>query len=305
MRLPFAVATALVALVCSAASAHAEVGFGPPVVVYVPADSQLVDVLRTQVVLDEPYGAQDVTVAATLHAGGRRFALPEVTLHATDRPQTVRQALPPDAVAHLARLRRTTPGATGLVDYRITAVGRDGVPSTDTARSRVTFSPPVRSARPTTIPVRGVAFTGSTQAAWGTIALAQPRGWPRTSRPDTARPTFAFVAVVPGCEAWLRASAVAVAMRDPSAYLAGAGGAGDRVFAGALSMVRSSPEDAVRPSATAVSLRRIARHRYAGVRVNAFLLGGCPAAAARDPRFVRDLLAAVHRARVAVAVRPW
>jgi hypothetical protein len=170
----------------------------------------------------------------------------------------------------------------------------------------VTFSPPVLSARPTRISVQNVIVTGSRppQIASGTVALAQPRDWPRTSEAGASLATFSPVPISGRCDASLIARAVVVAVRDPVAYLARAGGAGDTVRAGRWYRVRATRGEFPAPSATAIAMRRIDRHRYAGARVDVRFEPACPQDAARDPRLIRDLLHAVRSARPALDLGP-
>jgi hypothetical protein len=293
------------ALALVAAPARAEVGVGPPVLAGVPLNARLVDVLHTDVVTDDPSAVIDATISVTVRAGGQDFALPSVAVRATGAPQRLDQRLPPAAVARIAQIRRYAPGSVGLVTYTIIAADPrwlDQTPVTDTERSRVTFSPPVRSARPTRIGLHSVLVTGSrpAQAASGTVALAQPRDWPRTSEAGASLATFSPLPISPGCHASLIASAVVVAVRDPVAYVARVGGAGDTVRAGRWYRVRATRGEFLTPSATAVAVRRIGRHRYAGARVDVRFEPGCPQGAAHDRRLIDDLLRAVRGARTAL-----
>jgi hypothetical protein len=290
------------AMAWSGPSASAEVGFGPPVVAGVPLNSRLTGVLRTVVVTDDPTVSIDATITAKVAAGGRQLAtLGPFAVHASGIPQRVDMALPADAAATLRRIERRPPHAGGVVSYAVTVPGLDpaGPPTTTYAMSsRVSLHPPVHAARPTRMAVDNGVFGGSGQTGW--VSLPAPRAWPRTSIDGRHLATYGPIVVSPSCGAYLVAHPVQVAVKDPASYVNGVGGPGSTVRTGRLYRVRATGEDQAVPTAAAVGLRHVARHRYAGARIDVTFDPGCPPASGRATRLVDALATAVRH----VAVHP-
>jgi hypothetical protein len=297
----------LVGLVCGltsgGASASAEVGFGPPVRAEVPRNSRLTAVLRTVVVTDDPTAAIDATITANVVGAGEQLAtLGPFAVHATGMPQRVDMALPADAVAAVRRIERDLPRAGGVVSYAVTVPNPDpaGPPTlTYAMSSRVSLHRPVHARRPTRIAVKNGAFGGSGgQTATGWVSLPAPSAWPRTSIDGRPLATYGPIAVSPTCGAYLVAHPVQVAVKHPTSYVNGVGGRGSTVRAGRLYRVRATGRDEPVPTAAAVGVVRVARHRYAGARIDVTFDPECPPASGRATRLVDALVTAVRRVTV-------
>jgi hypothetical protein len=76
------------------------------------------------------------------------------------------------------------------------------------------------------------------------------------------------------------------------------GGRGSTVRAGRLYRVRATGRDEPVPTAAAVGVVRVARHRYAGARIDVTFDPECPPASGRATRLVDALVTAVRRVTV-------
>jgi hypothetical protein len=290
-------------LVWNGAPAPADIGFGPPVVAGVPRNSRLTAVLRTVVVTDDPTVAIDATITAKVIGAGQELAtLGPYAAHASGMPQRVDMPLPADAVAALRRIERDAPHAAGTVSYAVTIPNLDPAgPSTltYTMSSRVSLHRPVHATRPTRIAVNHGLFGGSGgQTATGWVSLPAPSAWPRTSIDGRRLATYGPVAVGRSCNAYLMAQPVEVAVKDPASYVNRVGGPGSTVRAGRLYRVRATGGDEPVPTAAAVGLVRVARHRYAGARIDATFDPECAPGSGRATRLVDALVSAVRRVTV-------
>ena len=286
---------------------------GPPVWVYLPINTPLTSTLHPIVVNDDPDRPGVGSVRAYLNVGGRRVAdLGSVDTTATTVPREITLRVPPHVIRRARRLarRKGKPWLRGVVKFVIRS--RDATSGTP-ARTYgnegfVSLAPAVRTSHPIRIALGIGAVRGAVrERLTGSLLLRVPKSWPRTS-PRGSDPTTFGPLRVRGCTAHAYAWTIGVATSEPARYVAEAGGPGDTVYAGSDGMrrgrVRASTPSGERPFAAAIGLARIARHRYAGVRIDIVFSPRCGPTAARDPellaalrRSVRDLVVRGHIAR--------
>jgi hypothetical protein len=257
------------------------------------------------VVTEDPTAVIDAQISARIAADGVPFAeLGPYNVHVTGTPARVPMPLDDTAVRALHRIEQDNPKAMGSVLYSVAITTQTpGGPRTDSymMSSPVSLHDPVAAGAPTAVPVPADhVFAGSSQHARGTLTLPAVAGWPRTSLTGSPVPSFGPIVVGPGCNAYLVGDVVLAAVRRPSGFLATVGGPGDTVRAGNGFRVRASEASERYLHATAAGLRRVGRHRYAGLRLDATFDPECDAAAPRTPAFLDGLAQAVRGLRAKV-----
>jgi hypothetical protein len=274
--------------------ARAEVGIGPPVVASVPMNSRLTDVVPTIIAPDDPSAVVDASVSATVSAGGGVVAeLGPYSVVATGAPKRLDMPLPKAAVQRLQTVTAKSPHAYATVAYAVQqGDGTSGL-ATDHMQSTMSLFAPLIPHRPTAISVDGESFTGSATPALGTVALPAPRSWPRTSLGLRRRVTFGPIAVAGRCSAYAVAFPRLIAVEDLSSYL-GHFNRFDGARRGRQLAVRASRVGDSYASASAVGLRKIASHRFAGVQIYLDFDPECPAEAPRTHSFLKALTGIVR-----------
>jgi hypothetical protein len=141
------------------------------------------------------------------------------------------------------------------------------------------------------------------------VSFTAPWAWPRTSRDGSVLPTYGPVRLGGNCTVNILAELDLVAVRAltlPTLRTAGVGGLGqadpvasDIGPARAWAVVIEDPH-----FVKAVGLVRVARHRYAGLRVYVRLYPTCTPAASRDRALLRGVRKIVSRVAARITIRP-
>jgi hypothetical protein len=283
-----------------APATQAECCMGPPVWVYLPINTPLTSTLHPIVVTDDPDHPGTGSVHAYLNVGQRRVAdLGSVDTTATTVPHEITFRVPSDVIGRARKLahRNGKPWLRGVVKFVVRSRYADsGVPARTYGNDGfVSLAPAVRTSRPIRIGLGADTVDGAVrERLTGSLFLRVPKSWPRTS-PRASAPTTFGLLHVGGCTVNAYAWTIGVATRDPARYVAEAGGPGETVYAGKAGThrwrVKVSPATDELPSAAAIGIVRIGRHRYAGLRMDIVFSPRCGPAAARD----HDLLAALRR----------
>lgn len=297
---------ALTGLACGLAAfgapALADVSGGPSV--FLPLNTPLKATLHPTVAVDVD-ATFEVRVTAYLRVGdqslgriGRFQALASFT------PQTVELPVAPRLLAAARAAGRRSGHRRAHVQFVLTGPGL----SRTTNESFVSLRPPVRTTGPTPIRLGG-SIAGASGVARGTITVATPSGWMRTSTAGASPATFTAIPLDAGCRADAIIQPAVRAVSSVEKLLAADPPRGTLVRAGRTganrwAVLASAPASASR-TVQAIGIRRLARHRYADVRLYLTLGAKCPPAAARTPALLFALQRVVSRmtARVALSRR--
>lgn len=282
------VALAMCLGIVSPQSASADSDGG--VTVSVALNTPLTATLRPTVVTGFPEESYDVTVTAYLNVGGVPLgSLGRVAVHATFTKAQITFNVPAAVRAKATAVARRTGHVRGSVSF----VTASPLLPTLSQQSFVSLRPLVATTAPTSIGVRTTVLSSPKQTARGTVTLATPNGWLRSSAPGAVTATFTSVPVSDGCTADVRAF--------PQIFRASSFAHIAKVFSltspvarsGASFRVLATPTTFPSPNAVAVGVRHIAPGRYAGVRVLVSFAPDCRATAARDSAFLSQLQHAV------------
>lgn len=301
---PMRLSLVLGCLVFAAApsTSRAEVGIGPPVIAWVPANSRLVDVVPTIVSPDDPRAVVSASVSATVSAGGGVVAtVGPYQVRVTGAPQRVNMPLDPAAVQRLRAVARRFPHAYATVAYSVEHSDGLGDVTTDRMGSTMSLFAPLIPHRPTTMAVDGELFTGTRNAGQGIVSLPAPPSWPRTSLGLSSPATFGPIAIGETCSAYAAAYPRLLAVGHLSSYLEGFT-AFDGVRRGRQLAVRASRASEFFPLASAVGFRQVGRHRFAGAEIYVNFDPECPSTVPRSRPFLKTLTAVVRG--VLARVRP-
>jgi hypothetical protein len=294
----------------ASAPAQGDCCMGPPVVVALPLNTPLTSTLPAVVSNDDPDHPGTGSVRVLLNVGARRIAdLGTFPVTASTIPTELAIAVP-GRVRSRARVvgrRQRLHGA--VIKFVVTASSPGSALPARTygIDGRVTLDAPTVTRGPTRIDLSTTRFTGAvSEHASGSALMPTPRGWLKTSRIDATIATFGPLPIAAGCRVNVEGRPVAVATSRLAAFVAQEA-YGVRLGA---SRSRGTTWAVWRWAGTAgpqivkgLSLTRVSRHRYVGLRVYARFSPRCGPDAGHDRatfiamrRSVRDMTIQPRRA---------
>lgn len=302
MRQRLIVLALLLGTALSPAHAVAEAGTGRPVSVFVPTNTPFATALRavvTRDTIDMPgYDAQAVGV---LRVGTKEIGrLDPITLPLDGPlPTTVDVPVPAALVRAARNAGERTHHPRGTLTFVVTTTDRQsGATDTFGLDSYVSLFVPRRAQRRVSARFgapsgQPTLVGGAAQVVRGAVRLRPPPAWLQTSAPGAGPATFLPRPLADGCRATVIAQPVAFAVTSLDAALRRIGGSGPTLASGQgprglrWRVKTGFDFDSQRSVPAAVGVQPVARHRYAGVRVDVDLDPACGPAGAGD-RELRD-----------------
>ncbi len=278
--------TVIVASLTSGASAaHADV-CGCPSVGLFPG-TPLTAVLHPTVRVDVADAAFDLSVTAYVRIGKTSLGrIGAFDARATATPMAVDLPVSSTLLKRARLIARQTGHARGIVEFVTTGPGLTQV----TYESFVSLLAPVRTTA-THVAVSGSLPAG--QQARGSVLLRTP-SWRRTSAPGVELATFNAVPAGSSCVADLVAQASIRASRFAVTLLDDIGpGSTNGTTRDAWRLQQGTEPVATVPTLSAVGAHRVARNRYAVLKLSVGFRPGCPPTAANTPALVAALRRAV------------
>ena len=279
-------------------------GPGFAVSVSVAMNTPLTATLQPTVVVEDQSGQpHDATVVVTLRVGDVSLGvLANLNVHATEIPVRVSVPVAASVRERVAAIARRTGHARGSVAFTVSGPGFLRV----TQQSFVSLRPPVRTSGPTPIAVGRSTLIDSHHEARGTVTLATPKGWERTSLSRAPTATFTGIPVAGSCTADVLALPQVLAMRSVATIIPSGlrfPGLREGSAGGVTWQVIPLPSLGVAPSVFATAARAVAPHRSVVVKVRVSFTPDCARDAALEPALLSALQRAVSRLTAHVELR--